>query len=317
MEVVLYGVLVISVMGVAVLAARLWCYEKQIRHLVEELEFLEETGAKGLLTSAWPVGETERLISCMNRILGQNRLAVERLSSENESYRQSITGISHDIRTPLTSVKGYVQMLSNPKVGLEKREEYQKIIGDRLEDLTGLLDQLFEYARIEAGELHLEMESLNVCGLFAETAAMFYEDFLEKGCEPEVVIPSKPCYVRADRCALTRMIENLVKNALVHGTGDYRLSLSREGERVRICISNRTESIEERDLERIFDRFYTTDRSRSRRTTGLGLAIVKELAGQMGGSAKAYLEDGIFTAEVILQGYAGMDLPAKKLQNIS
>lgn len=297
----LYGILIISIMGVAALAARLWRYKKQIRHLVQELEFLEETNAKSPLTSVWPVGETEKLISRMNRILGKSRLEVERLSRENESYRHSITGISHDVRTPLTSVKGYVQMLSNPKVSLEKREEYLEIIGKRLKDLTGLLDQLFEYTRIEAGEMRLEPEDVNVCNLFAETISMFYEDFLEKGCWPEVSIPAKPCYIRADRRALTRIIENLMKNALVHGTGDYGLSLYREENQVAIRISNRTEVIEKSDMERIFDRFYTTDQSRSRKTTGLGLAIVKELAGQMKGRAEASLEGGLFTITVRFQ----------------
>ena len=177
----LCGALLISIAGVAVLAARLWCYKRQISHLTRELEFLEETGTGLLLTSAWPVDKTERMVDAMNRILEKDRLETERLSSENESYRQSLTGISHDIRTPLTSVKGYVQMLSNPKVTGQKREEYLKIIGSRLGDLEGLLDQLFEYTRIEAGEIRLGTEKLHLSNLFAESVALFYEDFLEKG----------------------------------------------------------------------------------------------------------------------------------------
>lgn len=298
MEMVLYAGFIALSIGVAVLAARLWCYRKQMRHLARELEFLEEVDTRICLTSAWPVGDTDRVIQAMNRLLEKNRLAVERLSGENESYRQSITGISHDIRTPLTSVKGYVQMLSNPKVTAEGREEYLEIIGNRLGDLTGLLDQLFEYARIEAGEICFEPEDLNLCGLFAETVSMFYGSFLEKGCEPRVSIPSKPCYIRADRQAVVRVVENLVKNALVHGTGEYCFSLSEEDGQAVIRISNRTESIDRQDMDRIFDRFYTTDRSRSRKTTGLGLAIVKELAGRMGGRAEAFLEDGVFTVAV-------------------
>lgn len=294
----LCGALLISIAGVAVLAARLWCYKRQISHLTRELEFLEETGTGLLLTSAWPVDKTERMVDAMNRILEKDRLETERLSSEIESYRQSLTGISHDIRTPLTSVKGYVQMLSNPKVTGQKREEYLKIIGGRLGDLEGLLDQLFEYTRIEAGEIRLETEKLNLSNLFAESVALFYEDFLEKGCEPKVTIPQEPCYVMADVHAMNRIVENLIKNALVHGVGDYGFSLSGEEGRVAIRIANRTESIEKQDMDRIFDRFYTTDQSRSRKTTGLGLAIVKELAERMGGRAEAFLAEGVFTVEV-------------------
>lgn len=299
MEMILYGSLMAVTTGVLLLAARLRRYRKQVAHLLSELELLEQTDTRSLLTSACPAGRTDELISAINRVMEQYRLAVGQLSKANSVYRESITGISHDIRTPLTSVKGYVQMASNPKVTEEKRKEYLGIVGERLEDLTQLLDQLFEYARLEAGEMKLEKEKINAGNLFAETVSLFYQDFLEKGCEPEVIIPPKPCYICADRHALARIMENLIKNALVHGTGDYRLVLSQEEGHTAIRISNRTQSIEKQDLDRIFDRFYTTDQSRSRKTTGLGLAVVKELAGLMGGGAAAFLEEGLFTVEVI------------------
>ena len=105
---------------------------------------------------------------------------------------------------------------------------------------------------------------------------MFYEDFQKKGCNPKVYIPPKTCYVRADRNAFIRILENLMKNVLVHGIGDYRFFLSEEENRVEIQISNRNNSIESKDLDRIFDRFYTTDRSRRRKTTGLGWKSVTD-----------------------------------------
>ena len=113
-------------------------------------------------------------------------------------------------------------------------------------------------------------------------------------------ITPKPCYVMADRRAFVRIIENLMKNALVHGKGGYKMALEETDGQVQVRISNATDSIEERDIERIFDRFYTTDRSRSRKTTGLGLAIVKKFTLQMGGEAEASLEKGQFTVTVRL-----------------
>lgn len=308
-------------------SARLWCYRKQIAHMRKELSILEQGDTNYRLSSYCHIGETEALIEAVNRVLARNKEETVALRAANRSYRESITSISHDIRTPLTSAKGYVQMLrkdsesggahdgmnvktqgfsADTKGALteQKRQEYVRIVERRLVDVTDMLGQLFEYARIEAGEMQYEPEVLNAGNLFAETVSMFYEDFLQKGCEPKVEIGRTPCHIYADRHAYVRIIENLIKNALVHGTGEYCLSLCEEGGYVKLSVSNRTDSIEQKDIESIFDRFYTTDVSRSRKTTGLGLAIVKRFTEQMGGTAEAFLKDGYFTITVSVAAYA-------------
>lgn len=178
--------------------------------------------------------------------------------------------------------------------------KYQRIVEQRLNSLTDMLNQLFEYARIEAGELQFEPEIINANTVFAETIAMFYEDFVYKKCEPEVMIAEKPCKIMVDKQAYIRIVENLMKNALVHGMGGYRFSLIEEKGKCVIRISNLTHTVEQQDIDRIFDRFYTTDQSRAKKTTGLGLAIVKRFVQQMGGAVKAYLEGERFTIEVKL-----------------
>lgn len=300
MNVCLIGIVLILLTGAGVLSVRLVCYKKQINHMLEELILMqtEHSETNMLLTSAVRIGKTEEVIAAINAVMDQKRLQQERLLRENRSYRDSITCISHDIRTPLTSAKGYIQMLGNDAVAQAKKEEYARIVEQRLDDLTDLLDQLFLYARMEAGEFSLNIVSLNASNVFAETVSLFYEDFLEKHCEPKVYIEPKPCRLRADRQAFVRITENLIKNALVHGTGGYELSMRQTGKQAVLRVANQTDSIEPEDMERIFDRFYTTDHSRSHKTTGLGLAIVKELTDRMGGVAAACLEDGVFSIEV-------------------
>lgn len=280
------------------LSARLYYYRKQTAHIIRQLDFLEDPESNFCLTSANRVGRTAELISRINQLAAKFRAQMRSLQKTNRSYRESITSISHDIRTPLTSVKGYVQMLQSPSVPEEKKKGYQAIIEQRLENLSQMLDQLFEYARLEAGEMELHPERVNAGNLFAETISMFYEEFVKKGCEPRVEISEKPCFIWADRHAFVRIVENLMKNALVHGTGGYCFSLSSVGKRVSACISNETDSIEEKEVERIFERFYTTDQSRSRRSTGLGLAIAQEFAQQMGGEIEARLDGGRFSVTV-------------------
>lgn len=297
---VLLTVLTAAVTGAGIMSARLRCYKKQINHIISELDFIKNRDTNYLLTSARSIGRTQEMIDLYNQIMEDYREKDRRLVSENTVYRESITSISHDIRTPLTSAKGYLQMLQG-SVPEEKREEYIKIVEQRLDHVTDMLNQLFEYARIEAGEMEFEPEEFNAVNVFAETVSLFYNDFSKKGCEPEVLLPSAPCLLYADKNAFVRITENLIKNALVHGTGGYCFSLSQESGWIKICVSNLTDSIEKQDIDRIFDRFYTTDKSRSRKTTGLGLAIVKRFTERMGGRAGAKLENGRFTVELLFR----------------
>lgn len=298
MEQVLWITVILLIIGVGILSTHLCCYRKQIKQIEKQLEMLMEEESNYQLTSTCAVRDTIKLISNINCVVEKLRKEKRELQKSNRSYRESITSISHDIRTPLTSVKGYVQMLQSPATLEWKKIEYLHIIEYRLEDLSEMLNQLFEYARLEAGELDLNLEKVNVRNLFAETISMFYDEFVKKGCEPEIEIVEIPCFILVNSHAFVRILENLIKNALVHGIGDYKFSLKLIEEQIFIQISNKTDTIEEKDIEQIFDRFYTTDQSRTRKSTGLGLAIAKKFTEQMGGKIQAYLYQNNFTIEV-------------------
>ncbi len=298
MQIGLIITVVIVLIIVGFLCIRLWCYEKQISHMKKELNFIEKEDTNYRLSSFCAVGQTEDVIRSMNYLINSRKEKEIELKKENRVYRESITSISHDIRTPLTSAKGYLQMIQKEQISPEKKKEYLKTIELRLDDLTNMLNQLFEYARIEAGEMKFEPELFNATNVFTETVAMFYDDFLAKNCEPEVTITEKPCKMNTDKQAFVRILENLIKNALIHGVGGYQISLRKEGNYCVIHCSNLTDSLEPTDMEKIFDRFYTTDQSRSKKNTGLGLAIVKRFAVQMGGDAVAFLEGTRFTITV-------------------
>ncbi len=300
MQIIATGIIIVLLITAGVLSVRLWCYRTQMRHMLDELYFLENNDTNSLLTSRIAVGSTQAVILAVNHLLTRYRENERRLLRENKIYRESITSISHDIRTPLTSAKGYLQMLQRQNVSEEKKAQFLSTVERRLDHLNNMLNQLFEYARIEAGELALEPEELNVGNLFAETISLFYNDFVQKGFVPEIDIAKKPCKIYADRNALVRIMENLIRNALVHGIGGFWFSVRVTEQQALIGVSNLTDSIESYELDSIFDRFYTTDHSRSCRTTGLGLAIVKQFAQQMGGSVQATLEEGRFTVQVML-----------------
>ncbi len=290
----------------AVMSVRLWCYRQAINYILKQIDFLEQEDTNYRLSSYCRVGRTQELINEINKIQQESCSKIQRLKKENQNYRESISGISHDIRTPLTSAKGYTQMLLAGSItDRTKQRQYIENIANRIKDVTDMLDQLFAYARIEADELEFDYEVLNLNNIFADTLSMFYNDFVTKGCEPEVILCERPCYIYADRRATTRIIENVIKNALVHGIGAYAFSIEEQAETVELITSNRTDSIETTDIERIFDRFYTTDKSRTRKTTGLGLAIVKNFTEKMGGRVHAELKENMFSIKVSFQKVRG------------
>lgn len=297
MGIVLTGVLL---MIIAVLGTWVWRYKKQTEHMLDQMSMLEQEDTNYRLSSYCHVGKTEQLIEAVNHMMDKNRSTVAALKRGNRSYRESIISISHDIRTPLTSAKGYTQMLLGEEgMNTEKQRTYMENIEHRIDDVTGMLELLFEYARLEADEIPLQYEKLNMGNIFADTLSLFYEDFVRTGFEPSIHMTDTPAYIYADAHGVKRILENLIKNALVHGTGSFKFSLLKKEDVVEITASNKTDSIEDADIERIFDRFYTTDQSRTRKTTGLGLAIVKLFAEKMGGKAEAGLKEGIFTIKVV------------------
>lgn len=296
MEKILIGALVLALIF---LEARLWSYRRQIDYLLKQISLLEQEDTNYCLSSYCRVGKTEKLIGEFNRVWQKNRERMIALKKGNRSYRESIMGISHDIRTPLTSAKGYTQMLLKGSLtDVEKQQRYIEKVEQRIDDVVDMLDQLFEYARIEAGERKFSAERINLNNIFADTLSLFYDDFVQAGCEPAVNISETPLYIEADADGIKRIIENLIKNALFHGKGEYRFSVEKQDGQAVITMSNLTDSIEKGDIEHIFERFYTTDQSRTRKTTGLGLAIVRQFTESMGGSVSADLKEGVFSVRV-------------------
>lgn len=298
MYVMFWGGIILLLIIIGILVSKLCKYQSQIRHIEKELSMLKREDTNYRLSSYCHIGKTEEVIILFNDILEDYRKEMMRLKRENCAYRESITSISHDIRTPLTSAKGYLQMLAHDAVSEDKKHGYIMVVEQRVNNVTNMLNQLFEYARVEAGEMEFASEHLNVTNLFIDTISMFYDDFLEKDCEPVIEAVDTPLYIKGDRSAVVRIMENLIKNALIHGTDEYYFVLKKQENRVILSFSNKTDSIEERDVERIFDRFYTTDISRTRKTTGLGLAIVKQFVHQMGGEVCAELQEDIFIVRV-------------------
>ena len=201
---ILIGALVLAVIF---FGARLWCYRRQIDYLLGQISLLEQEDTNYCLSSYCRIGKTEKLINEFNRVWRKNRERMIELKKGNRSYRESIMGISHDIRTPLTSAKGYMQMLLKGSLDdAEKQQHYIEKVEQRIDDVVDMLEQLFEYARVEAGERSFHAERINLNNIFADTLSLFYDDFVQAGCEPAVDISETPLYIEADADGVKRII---------------------------------------------------------------------------------------------------------------
>ncbi len=273
-------------------------YRRQVGKLCRQLEFINGNETRmqpSVDIGAHELNELTSRIREMNNRLRETRLKHMR---QDEALRETIANLSHDIRTPLTSLDGYFQLLCAPDIPQEKKEYYAGIIKSRISSLNDMLDELFTYARLQDPNYELETSAMDITSVTAETVISFYDEIHKSGKEPVISIPEEPLVVNADRGSYVRVVQNIIKNALVHGKDlDVRL-WSEEGRVVFSCSDEILEEEKAIDAERVFDRFYKSNHARGSKGSGLGLAISKELTERMGGKISAECSDNVFTIRV-------------------
>lgn len=274
-------------------------YSLNIKHIARQLEeIMNIKDTNQLLTVIAKQRDIIKLVNILNNFIKDTRLSRIGIRRMNQNFKQSITNISHDLRTPLTTAGGYVQMLQSGATE-EESQEYLLIISERLNMVKQLLEQLFEYVRIESGEIIYEHVPVDAKKILIDTLAMYYDDFNKKGHEPIIYLPETPCMIQGDEQGVKRIFSNILFNAIMHGNGEYSFKIH-ESDSYIFTFSNISEPMTNDDLDNIFKRFYTKDQSRNKKTTGLGLAIAKEITRRLNGKIEAYYNNGIFSISVLL-----------------
>ena len=289
---ILHGILTI------VLSGHIFIYRRQVAKLCRQLEFINNN-----ITQAEPqvdINPTElkglvEQIRILNDRLNETRISCMR---QDEALRETIANLSHDIRTPLTSLDGYFQLLLSEGITQEKKEHYVEIIKSRLESLTGMLDELFTYAKLQDPNYVIELMPMDMAAVSAEVLLSFYDDIKKNGDSPVVEIPEEEIIINCSKSAYIRIIQNIIKNAIMHGRNLNVKMFKNQAEAIIICSDEPLNSDVKIDPTRVFDRFYKADKARSGKGSGLGLAIAKELTEKMGGKIAARYENGIFSIEI-------------------
>ncbi len=230
--------------------------------------------------------DLRHLANSMNVQLRRFRAERRRFQQGDLELKDAVTNISHDLRTPLTAICGYLELLEQEEKS-EAVDRYIGIIKERTEVLTQLSEELFRYSVITSTKDRMNKEPVVINTVLEESIAAFYGLFTERKIVPEIEMPGKKVVRMLDRSALSRVFSNLISNVVKYGGGDLKVVLSEDGE---IIFSNRASGLDEVQAGRLFDRFYTVEAAR--RSTGLGLAISKTLVEEMDGRITAKYEGG-------------------------
>ncbi len=212
----------------------------------------------------------------------------QRLRCENgdRELKEAVTNVSHDLRTPLTAICGYLELLDKGDKTPEQAR-YLALIAGRAEAMKRLTEELLRYSVAAGGEEELCLEPVDLNAAVEEAVAFFYGAFVERGIAPAVSLPEERIVRQLDRAALSRVLGNLLNNALKYSGGDLDVALEPDG---AITLSNAAPGLDEVQVGRLFDRFYTVESARH--STGLGLSIARSLTERMDGTVSAQYEDG-------------------------
>ena len=260
---------------------------KEINRLTLELKKLNSEGKIEKLRLSLPNKNIENLVVEINTLIDDKRKMENIYKEKDMELREAIANMSHDLRTPLTSIMGYVYLLNDDKLDKEERKEYLKIIEKRSLVLNDLITNFYGLSRIQADQYEIKLEPVNLELVLGEIIAAFYETLDYKFGEPEINIEEGLGPVLGDKQALNRIFTNLIENIIKHGEGEVKISLKKKNKYIVMEFSNKAEDLESKDVNRIFEKFFTKDRMRTGQNTGLGLAIVKLLVEKQGQKIEA------------------------------
>lgn len=242
--------------------------------------------------------DVETLVNNINLIFDEKQKIVAEKKKNEEELRSSICNMSHDLRTPLTSMMGYLQMVRDDSILVEEREEYLAIIEKRAESLQKLITSFYELSRIEGNEYNFQFKSINLSSILCENIALFYNDFINNGIEPIIKIDENIDNIISDEGAICRIFSNLIGNMIKHGEGLIKIILKKENNNIITEFINKTCVLKEENVDKLFERFYTVDNSRSDRNTGLGLYITKILVEKLGHKIDAELKENLLSIKI-------------------
>lgn len=291
---ILWTVICIFAVIIAILIIKIYLMQKAAGEIEEAFTDRLTTDTNTLIDISGGDRYMRSLANSINVQLRKIRTERHRFREGDMELKNAVTNISHDLRTPLTAICGYLDLLEQEeKSDVVKR--YVEIIRNRVDILIQLTEELFRYSIVISNENGAVNEPVMINEVLEESIAAFYSTLNERGINPDIRMPEGKVIRKLDRSALTRVFSNLLNNAVKYSDGDLNITLYETGE---IIFSNTASGLSGVQVAQLFDRFYTVESAR--KSTGLGLAIARTLIEQMNGTISAEYENNRLSIRILI-----------------
>lgn len=253
------------------LVIKIYVLKKSFKEITNSLDDILNVDTNNIITVSSNDKDIKNLTNNLNKELKELRKQRIKYENKNQELKETITNISHDMRTPLTAIMGYVDLIKNEK---EKdiKLEYVEIIERKTDELKKLTDNLFDFSKAVDIKENINKEKCNLNEMLEESLIEFYSVFKSKGIEPKINICKENVYRNVDKILIKRIFENILSNICKYSEGDFKVSLNNDG---KIVFTNKASNLDIVSIEKIFDRYYTVENAR--KGVGIGLSIAKEL----------------------------------------
>lgn len=283
----MFGIIVIILLSCAVvyLYIKNRILRRGLQEITKDLSELLQEDTNVLISLSSNDKALRSFASSLNRELRELKKLRRKYQNGDRELKDAVTNISHDLRTPLTAICGYLELLRREEKSATV-ERYLSYIENRAEAMKQLTEELFRYSVILSTSEDMETEAIDICAAVEESIAEFYGALTERGIEPKISIPETKIIRELNRDALSRIYGNILSNALKYSDGDLEIVMDENG---GTSFKNTAKNLGGIEVGKLFDRFFSVEAARN--STGLGLAISKTLVEHMGGSIRAEYED--------------------------
>lgn len=269
--------LILAVLAIVYLAVKLRRVREQLSLIKDALEDIK-LGNLNRRVLARENDMTQKICFDINEIAISSHSRLVQQKQTEQAYKRLMTSLSHDVKTPLASLVGYLEAIENGIVTGEEKDEYIRVAFDKAQHLKHFVENLFEWVKLDAGEQIFRFGQFDLNELSRNIMTDWILILESSGFEYEIDIPETEYMIQIDPNAYTRILNNLLQNVITHSNGNkVVVSISEDEEQVQITVKDNGKGISSDDLPHIFERMYQCDHSRSAKGNGLGLSIVKEL----------------------------------------
>ena len=276
------------------LAVKLYVIKQSIKEIEKSFSKILRTDTNNIIAISSSDKDIKNLTINLNNNLSELRGQKLQYKNGNQELKKIITNISHDLRTPLTAIKGYVDLIEQEKLS-NNQKKYLKVIQKKSNELTELTGQLFEYTKLMDIDVKIKKEECCINEILEETLVSYYSIFKEQNIIPNISICSTKVYKIVNKISIIRVFENILSNVIKYSNGDLKVEMQENG---TITFSNKATFLDETTVQKIFDRYFSVENAKE--STGIGLSIAKQLVELNNGSIKAEYVNGYLIIEIKL-----------------